>query len=88
MSRIGILTFLHNGNYGSSLQAFALQRVIQNMGYEAELFIGLSGDSYEDYEEVSISIKEFPKTAESLLNNEWDKEVHFLFNEDWLGMEM
>ncbi len=61
---------------------------IINMGYKAELFIGLSGDSYEDYEEVSISIKEFPKAAESLLNNEWDKEVHFLFNEDWLGMEM
>ena len=36
MSRIGILTFLHNGNYGSSLQAYALQRVLREMGYECE----------------------------------------------------
>ena len=36
MSRIGVLTFLHNGNYGSSLQAYALQQVLQNMGYECE----------------------------------------------------
>ena len=36
MSRAGILTFLHNGNYGSSLQAYALQRVIREMGYDCE----------------------------------------------------
>ena len=36
MSRIGILTFLHNGNYGSSLQACALQRVIRSMGHDCE----------------------------------------------------
>ncbi len=36
MSRIGVLTFLHNGNYGSSLQAYALQRVIREMGHECE----------------------------------------------------
>ena len=36
MSRIGILTFLYNGNYGSSLQAYALQRVIRGMGYDCE----------------------------------------------------
>ena len=36
MSKVGILTFLHNGNYGSSLQAYALQRVIREMGYDCE----------------------------------------------------
>jgi len=36
MSRIGILTFLHNENYGSSLQAYALQRVIRELGHECE----------------------------------------------------
>ena len=36
MSRVGIMTFLHNGNYGSTLQAYALQRVIREMGYECE----------------------------------------------------
>ena len=34
MNRVGIITFLHNGNYGSSLQAYALQTVVRNMGYE------------------------------------------------------
>ncbi len=34
MIRVGIITFLHNGNYGSSLQAYALQRVIREMGYD------------------------------------------------------
>ena len=33
MSQAGILTFLHNDNYGSSLQAYALQRVIRELGH-------------------------------------------------------
>ena len=36
MARIGIMTFLHNDNYGSSLQAYALQRVIRTLGYDCE----------------------------------------------------
>lgn len=34
MSRVGVITFLHNDNYGSSLQAYALQRVIRELGHE------------------------------------------------------
>ncbi|MDO4484869.1 MAG: hypothetical protein Q4C54_10750 [Clostridia bacterium] len=34
--RVGIITFLHNRNYGSTLQAYALQRAINQMGCEAE----------------------------------------------------
>lgn len=34
--KIGILTWLHNGNYGSLLQAFALQRFLRDSGYEVE----------------------------------------------------
>ena len=34
MARVGIITFLHNDNYGSSLQAYALQRVIRELGHE------------------------------------------------------
>ena len=34
MARIGVITFLHNENYGSSLQAYALQRVIRELGHE------------------------------------------------------
>ena len=34
MKRVGIITFLHNDNYGSTLQAYALQTVIRNLGYD------------------------------------------------------
>ncbi len=34
--RIGIMTFLHNDNYGSILQAWALQKTLLSMGYDAE----------------------------------------------------
>ena len=36
MGGTGIITFLHNDNYGSSLQAYALQRAITRMGYSCE----------------------------------------------------
>ena len=35
MARVGMITFLHNENYGSSLQAYALQRVVRELGYDA-----------------------------------------------------
>lgn len=34
--KIGILTFLHNENYGSSLQAWALQKTLREMGFDCE----------------------------------------------------
>ena len=36
MSSVGVMTFLHNDNYGSSLQAYALQRVIRELGHTCE----------------------------------------------------
>ena len=36
MAEIGILTFLHNDNFGSTLQAYALQRALREMGLDAE----------------------------------------------------
>jgi hypothetical protein len=35
--KIGIVTFVKCGNYGADLQAYALVRVINNMGYDAEV---------------------------------------------------
>ena len=32
--RAGVITFLHNDNFGSTLQAYALQRTIRELGYE------------------------------------------------------
>lgn len=33
MAKVGVITFLHNENYGSTLQAYALQRVIREKGH-------------------------------------------------------
>ena len=35
MTRIGMMTFLHNDNYGSILQAWALQQILLDGGYDA-----------------------------------------------------
>lgn len=35
MKRIGMMTFLHNDNYGSILQAWALQQTLLDMGFDA-----------------------------------------------------
>ena len=34
MACAGIITFLHNNNFGSSLQAYALQRTVRELGYD------------------------------------------------------
>ncbi len=36
-NKIGILTWHHYGNYGSGLQAFALQQLLKNIGYKVEI---------------------------------------------------
>ena len=36
MARVGIITFLHNDNSGSSLQAYALQRTVRDLGHDCE----------------------------------------------------
>lgn len=38
MKRIGLASVYNKRNYGSILQTFALQKVIQNSGYECEIF--------------------------------------------------
>ena len=37
MKRIGIITYHKANNYGTMLQAFALQTVIDDLDYEAEI---------------------------------------------------
>ena len=36
MPKAGIITFLHNDNFGSSLQAYALQKTMRDLGFECE----------------------------------------------------
>lgn len=37
MNKVGIITFHGAHNYGSSLQAYALQKTISNLGYDCEI---------------------------------------------------
>ena len=36
MARVGIITFLHNDNFGSSLQAYALQKTVRDLGFDCK----------------------------------------------------
>ena len=44
-----------------------------------ELFIGESGTSYEDFEEVYTSVPNFPIISERLINNSGFHDLHFVF---------
>lgn len=48
---VGILTFCNTNNYGAELQAYALRKTIEGMGYEAELI---------DYRCPSVTANERP----------------------------
>lgn len=37
MKRVGVITIVRVNNYGAELQAYAMQKVLQNLGYDAEL---------------------------------------------------
>ena len=36
MAKVGIITFLHNDNFGSTLQAYALQKTVRDLGFECK----------------------------------------------------
>lgn len=48
-TKVGILTFLHTLNYGAVLQAYALQRVLQDAGFVA-IQVDYRNDAVEAYE--------------------------------------
>ena len=49
MTRIGILTFHNTVNYGAVLQAYALQKTIENLGYEVSII---------DYRNPAVTARE------------------------------
>ena len=54
MTRIGMMTFLHNDNYGSILQAWALQSTLTELGYEA-IHIDYAPDKAEKVRNLLMS---------------------------------
>ena len=60
--KIGILTLHSQINYGGVLQAYALQRVLRNKGYDAE-----EVDKIDPNLETKKQEKEFDKLKKSFL---------------------
>lgn len=51
MDKAGIITFLHNSNFGSTLQAYALQKTVSGMGYDC-----VHLDYYPDTKEKILNL--------------------------------
>lgn len=60
MNTIGIITYHHYYNYGTMLQALALQRKIERLGYKAELIDFKQDNSLSKYEMLKLRIKRLP----------------------------
>lgn len=60
MKTIGIITYHHYNNYGTMLQAFALQEKIDQLGYRAELIDFKQDNSLSKYELLKLRIKRLP----------------------------
>lgn len=60
MKRIGIITYHHHSNYGTMLQAYALQHQVAAMGYESELIDYTQSDAISALEMLKLRIKRLP----------------------------
>lgn len=58
MKTIGIITYHHYYNYGTMLQALALQEKVEQLGYQAELIDFKQDNSLSRYEMLKLRIKE------------------------------
>ncbi|MCU6771238.1 Polysaccharide pyruvyl transferase [uncultured Bacteroides sp.] len=52
MKKVGIITFHASHNYGSMLQAYALQHIVQNLGYDCEIINFRSLSQKEMYKPI------------------------------------
>ena len=60
MKTIGIITYHHYYNYGTMLQALALQEKVEQLGYQAELIDFKQDNSQSRYEMLKLRIKRMP----------------------------
>ena len=61
MKTIGIITYHHYYNYGTMLQALALQEKVEQLGYQAELIDFKQDNSLSRYEMLKLRIKRMPE---------------------------
>jgi hypothetical protein len=60
MKSIGIITYHHYNNYGTMLQAYALQRVVSILGYNAEIIDFQQDLSMSNAELLKLRIRRLP----------------------------
>lgn len=60
MKKIGIITFHHYCNYGTMLQALALQRKVEQLGYEAELIDYMPDNRISKFDMMKLRLKRLP----------------------------
>lgn len=60
MKTIGIITYHHYYNYGTMLQALALQEKVEQLGYQTELIDFKQDNSLSRYEMLKLRIKRMP----------------------------
>ena len=60
MKTIGIITYHHYYNFGTMLQALALQEKVEQLGYRAELIDFKQDNSLSRYEMIKLRIKRMP----------------------------
>lgn len=83
MNKVGIITFHAAHNYGSSLQAYALQNTISNLGYDCEI-INFRTEAQKDQYTPLTRRKGFKyvlKNAYFLLNYSWRKAKYDKFED-------
>lgn len=60
MKKIGIITYHHYYNYGTMLQAFALQQAIASLGYDAEVIDFKQNNTLSIIDMLRLRIKRIP----------------------------
>lgn len=60
MKSVGIITYHHYCNYGTMLQAYALQHYISSLGYDAELIDFLIDESMSHYDMFKLRLRRLP----------------------------
>ena len=80
MTRIGVMTFLHNDNYGSILQAWALQQTLTQLGFDAR-HIDYAPSKKEKIRNLLLSGNSPKLILEGILRRRgWDSEKNLAFD--------
>ena len=74
MKKVGVLTFHASFNYGSMLQAFALQRILEKLGYEPEI-INFRTEKQKELYSYNRKLKSFKEIIRRILLFPYKKDL-------------